>query len=255
MLPLVLIAGFHSQANVPAPLPPKFTSAWTALKAVPEDAAEYALLPYPEANLLRLWAFNVNNPVPTRFGDISDLDVVPDGGSPPGIAVYARNDQWCLVHSSKSGWYWVLLREAELKDVNEPPYDNPSKVIYTALEFPKVTEDLLETDSNGWATFNSITIIHPLEDEQLRSGPDLKSKSLGRVEGEYLRILERSGDWVRVQEPSKIKMVPAGEDRVDYLKVRWNPKRTGWIRWRIPGPVPGSSIKRLRGTANFGIID
>ena len=255
MLPLVHVAILQTQANVPAPLPPKLSSAWTALKEVPNDAAEYALIPPPDVNLSRLWAFKAGGPAPIRFGDISGLDCVPDGGAPPGIAVYERNNQWCLVHSSESGWYWVNLREEELKGVNESPFDDPSKVIYPALEYPKVTEQILATSPDGWITFSSLAIIYPLENEQLRSGPDLKLKAQGLVEGEYLRILERSGDWVRVQEPLKIEMVPAGGDKVDYPKIKWNPKRVGWIRWRIPGPVPGSSIKRLRGCANFGIID
>jgi hypothetical protein len=257
MIPFLVAAAVQLQAvpSVVLPIPPPTSSisAWTSLKIVPAEACEFGL--FSEVNLSRLWAFKVGNPVPIRFGDVIDPDYVPDGGSPAGIAVYEKKNQWCLIHSGRMGWCWVLLRADELVGMNDPPLEDPSKAIYRAFEFPAESEGIESSTPDGWFTYTYLTIVNPKENEQLRVNANLKSKSLGLVKGEYLRILDRKGDWVKVQESLEIQMVPAGDDKVDYLKVKWNPRRIGWVRWKVPGPVPGSSIKFLRGRQYFGIID
>jgi hypothetical protein len=112
-----------------------------------------------------------------------------------------------------------------------------------------------DPDPQGWTTYSEIETIEPIPGEKLHAEPSLKSKDMGSVKGEYLKILKFKGDWVFVQEPSEIDWLPVGEDHSDILKVRWNSKRQGWIRWQLPGPVPGSHRNRMRGKAYFGIID
>jgi len=126
-------------------------------------------------------------------------------------------------------------------------------------------------DAKGWTTYTEIEQIQPLPDEELRSGPSLESSSLGPlgspignkreagapVEMVPLKLLKFRGDWVQVQEALEVGRDQAGmdEEHIPLLKVRWNAGRQGWIRWRVPGPIPSSWAIRLRGKAEFGIID
>ena len=163
-------------------------------------------------------------------------------------------DVWCLIHSEHDGWIWVLARK---DDAIGSEYErNP---LYSDLwkETPRLRQNPPKTDAEGYVTYREIDTIQPCKGEFLRQRPDASSISLGPVKGEYLQLISFSGDWVQVIEPENIKWLPnmVQDEPHPLLRVRWNPKRTGWIRWRIPGPIPGTFHVLLRGTAYFGYYD
>ena len=78
-----------------------------------------------------------------------------------------------------------------------------------------------------------------------RRAPSLPPKSTGPT---LLKVHEIQGEWARVSGPepgTSILDVDNGEATADqnpgYL-IHWTAKPLGWIRWRIPGPVPGTKL-------------
>ena len=124
---------------------------------------------------------------------------------------------------------------------------------------PKIVSNsqIHNPDDDGYVTYHEIERIKPCRGEILREQPSEGSKSLGPVKGEYLQLISFSGDWVKVIEPLDISELPnivEGES-CPLLRIRWNQNRTGWIRWRIPGPIPGTFHVLLRGREYFGYYD
>jgi hypothetical protein len=241
----------------PIPSPPSNSTIkeWLDLRVVPSDLAIGSLNNY-DYDLKNLWIWRINAKHLDKFENRRDVDfniwctAIPDGW----VAVYKTIDQWCLIHSERDGWIWVLVRKDEA--IGSEYERNP---LYSDLwkEIPHLRQNHSKTDSDGFVTYREIDTIEPCKGEILRAQPDASSISLGPVRGEYLQLISFSGDWVQVVEPMSTQWLPnmVQDEPRPLLRVRWNSKRTGWIRWRIPGPIPGTFHVLLRGTAYFGDYD
>ena len=248
-----LVAG--DPKPMPSPPPNSAIKDWLELKTVPSDLAIGHINNY-DYDLRNLWLWRINDRRLDKFENRRDVDfdiwstAIPDGW----IAVYKTVGQWCLIHSEHDGWLWVLARKDEA--VGSEYERNP---LYSDLwkEIPRQRPQVKISVPEGYTTYREIDTIKPCEGELLREGPNTSSMSLGPVKGEYLNLLTFSGEWVQVMEPKNIEWVPnmVQDEPRPLLRIRWNPKRTGWIRWRIPGPIPGTFHVLLRGTAYFGDYD
>jgi len=242
--------------------PPKaeFAIPWSKLIKVSPDCSVRRIdtLSFQVGTLI---AAPVSGGRQVHLGEIRDLDYVPSAWwDSSGIAVYKKHGDWVLVHSKTSGWYWAFLDPKELKKTNQDPEFSPSQVLSEGLDSLDYTLkdndlDKFSTDKQGYRIYSQIRTIEIPLNEPLRSKPNTQSQSLGHIEAEYCNILGFDGDWVQIQEPLELEMIPGGDDHNDLLKVKWDPARTGWVRWRIKGPVPGSYRIFLRGITFFGVID
>lgn len=252
----------QAQTSEDNKFPPKlfYAKPWNSLKNIPPDCAikQIDIITFQIGTLI---AVPVTGGPQVRMCGIQDLDYVPSAwwdGS--GIAVYKTHGDWALIHSKKSGWYWTFLDPKELERTNPNPDFSPSHVLSEGLSsleklFNTKDIDRFSTNADGYRIYSQIRKIEISPGEQLRIEPNSKSKSKGYVNGEYFNILAFKDDWIQIQEALDLEMIPSADDHNDLLKVRWNPARTGWVRWRIKGPVPGSFRILLRGIEYFGVID
>ncbi len=242
------------------PLVPPTASvkAWLRLKTVPDDAADFGLSDFPD-NISGLLAFPVEGGKPKAFGTLGELNRVPRPEPySSGVAVYATSESWALIHERSGSWFWVMIPEPKGSDGTQSDVEQPPSITIFTTENPyrDGEEPSHPTpDPDGWVIYKEIDLIEPLPGELLRVAPNLNAKKLGPVEPGYLKMIRFKGDWVLVQEPADEDTIPLEGDRSSLLKIRWSEKRKGWIRWRIPGPVPGSHQNRMRGKEQFGIID
>lgn len=237
----------------PAPPPNSSIREWLELKNVPNDLAIGSLDGYNN-DLSQLWIWIVDLAKFQRFGADLELDVIPPDQLSYGfIAVFYKNGPWLLTHSRSKGWVWVLLRENELgsQSIIEQTYEDHW---YSLKEIEQTKH---KPDADGFVTYHDIYILEPFPGELLREAPSLDSKSYGPVKRKYLQLLSFNGEWVKVIESESISWLPnkvEGED-CPLLRIKWNSNRTGWIRWKIPGPIPGSFQVLFRGTESFGYYD
>ncbi len=239
------------------PLPPKSVSdPWVNSKDIYPDSALFGLDSL--IDLRALIAYPVTEGSPTIFENLADLDYLPSTAfTDSPIAIYENHEDWMLIHS-KTGWFWLLCRHQELMKGRN--YD-PKSGILVRWENPIETTDQTVTDSNleskGWVVYSRIRKLEPIADELLHVEPSVHSKHMGRVKHGLLRTLEFRGDWVKVQEPSEFGDVEQEKDReeIPLLKVRWNPSRIGWVRWKVPSSVPNRPRMLFRGSSEYGIID
>lgn len=171
------------------------------------------------------------------------------------IAVYVKMGPWCLVHDTSEGWLWLLLRGYEpIEHCGNPwsVYDEPWRSALIRIQNPHPIEN-----SNGITNYVSIDKIEPMPNEILRDAPSLTAKEFGFVNGKFFKMTSIVGDWVQVQEASSVAfgLTLDGNNSNGGLQIRWNPKRIGWIRWRVPGPIPGSYHVRLRGIEHYTYSD
>lgn len=247
----------QSLIDKPTSNPPSSSSckAWLEVQEVSPDLAQWGfgddLGTYSQFR-----AYPVRGGKPTTVSKLGRIDTLPEpANSCAPIAVYLIQDDWLLVHSDL-GWYWIycpLNRLAEMDSGNFRKDALSKWECKPKLETEYVYDPPRKPDD--WIEYHGIARIKPVNGERLRSAPGLDSKDSGPVQTGYLRFLEFNGDWVKVQESLEIGWIPSAPDHSDILKVRWNPKRIGWIRWRIPGPIPGTFHQLFRGGERFGIID
>lgn len=254
------------EAPPSAPLPPKSLASepWLAVADPPLDCAEFKLeVEAFKPDYCWLWKPGTTEAVPLRSQNFLRMSLwaVPADGA---VAVYSARDGWFLARVEQSSeWAWIQVPDPWRND-------NPGKaggLLVKAWDYP--LDDHVPThpkpDRKGWTTYNEIEAIVPSSGEDLRTDPNPEATSQGPLRLleaptlglRPLKMIKFKGDWVQVEEPLEITedRSAVGPECIPLLKVRWNPDRVGWIRWRIPGPLPGSWSVRLRGTMHFGIID
>lgn len=251
----------HAYAGIPGSAKQKIPDAsickpWVELKVVSPDLAQFGVFD-DLGNYSKLNAFPTKGGRSIPLSQLEDIDRLPEWhSSTAGFAVYLVKGDWFLLHA-KSGWYWLYCPINSLEE-QDPANFNRNQII----DWQARPKDALDYNydpnfhkPDGWFEYHQIMRIQPIRNERLRSTPSLDGKDLGPVIGEFLRFLDFNGDWVKVQEPIKIRWVPTATDHSDALQVRWNLNRVGWIRWRVPGPIPGTYHQLFRGRAHYGIID
>lgn len=242
------------------PPPSSACRAWLELQEVAPDLAQWGfgddLGTYSQFH-----AYPIKAGQPTAIVNQTRFDTLPEpGNSCAAIAVYQVQNDWLLVHSD-NGWYWIYCPLDRLIKFDPSTYKRSALYKWPfgskpETEFFKGSQPN-EPDLDGYVTYREIETIKPCKGELLRESPNLTSPSLGPVKGEYINLVSFSGDWVKVIEPKSILWQPhtvEGESR-PILRVRWDQDRVGWIRWRIPGPIPGTFHVLLRGRAYFGYYD
>lgn len=239
-------------------LPPKaLIESWVKFGKPPSDYAS-AALDGLEHDLSKLWSWNLIDqkakPATGRY-----LNPEWGYGSTAWVAVFKTVGPWLLVFEEQEGWTWILLRESDCERLGWTGSNGDRSPLFSILQGPhglwKPKHPLPEKD--GWVTYRTIDCICPVEGEVLRVTPSLNAKSIGPTKGSYFRLIKFQGDWVQVQEASAVRENQLGlpDDHMPMLQIRWDEKRTGWIRWRVPTKIPGVWSNRLRGKAEFGIID
>jgi|GEM_PF-919186 len=265
-------AAHLEQSNQPVPTPPSnsLIQPWLDLKEVPTDLA-IGKINISLGSLPNVWLWAINSDKPERFGDRFPMRVgshrsfdptikIPSGFDCPGwitewetegLAVYAKYGPWHLIHSYDEGWCWLLLRDEELsinEDYRWSVYEEPWRNVFSRIQNPHP-----KVDSEGFISYYSIDTIQPMPSEILREQPNDQSKSLGPVTGKYFKMISFRENWVQIQETETSCLTePKDANGPVVLKVRWNPNRIGWIRWQVPGPIPGTFQIRLRGLLHCG---
>jgi len=234
---------------------------WLQLSEVDADLAQGRIRTM-DRDLSRVWYWPIKDQRPIRLGScrVADYGYPWTGLDRPGwslrrddesIAVFLKFNAWCLVHSKSEGWAWLLLRDEELPGGVQKArwsfYDEPWRDAHIRVRNPHP-----RTEPDGSTLYGPIDKIQPLEGEILRDQPNEKGKELGPVSGKFFKMTDIFEDWVRVQEAMQASYIESTPTRSGYLKVFWNPDRSGWIRWRVPGPVPGSYHIRFRGLESYG---
>jgi hypothetical protein len=170
----------------------------------------------------------------------SDLLTLEDDPAGDLAAVFARRGDWLLVRSAGAkGWGWTR-------------FDAESMVFNPIPE----SRDWVEA-SNRASGGNSVLLIRD-KAGPLRESPDLRSNAVVGLrdkpwrrysehrgygwspDSTWIRVVEQRGDWVRVILPRSEQKLPGVEEETYTLKLEWNPDRTGWVKWKRPGPVRGS---------------
>jgi len=265
-------ADVHESISEPVPSPPSnsLIQPWLDLKEVPTDLA-IGKINTSLGNFPNVWLWAVNSDKPSKFGqrfamgagDHRNYDPTikaPSGFDRPEwctewegscLAVYAIFGNWYLIHSYTEGWCWILLRDEELA-ISE---DNRWSVYVESWRnvFGRTLNSHPKADSDGFISYSSIDTIQPMPTEILRDQPNEQAKSLGLVTGKYFKMISFKEDWVQIQEAESASYAELGDSNGPVvLKIRWNSNRIGWIRWRVPGPTPGTFHIRLRGLVHCG---
>jgi hypothetical protein len=258
----------------PAPPPVLTTDPWLKVPDPPLDCAPLALnTDCFKPGTWWVWKVGAKASQPLEVPQQLKMSIwaVPADGL---IAVFSTRHGWSLARTESvhPEWVWVHVPDPTEEDTNGNPtpqggcllkcWDYPLDAHLPRHPAP---------DAKGWTTYTEIEQIQPVPGEELRSGPSLDSSSYGPlrsptgnksevgspVELGPLKLLKFRGDWVEVEEALETEGDQAGldEEHIPLLKVRWNANRRGWIRWRVPGPIPGTWSIRLRAKAEFGIID
>lgn len=249
--------------DCPAPNPPPSSIAqpWIELEEVDSDLA-IGRIKFTEESFKNIWIWPVQADKPTKFGNRRPSQYgYPGGGfdrpnwslgyEGDSIGVYARHGEWYLIHSKSEGWIWFLLRDEELLGGLEKDrwsfYDECWRNELVRIQNPHPRKE-----ADGTSLYVSIDKIQPMPGEILRDRPEEGGQDLGPVVGRFLKMTSISGDWVQVQEETQSSYNPSQPTKSGFLAISWNQKRIGWIRWRVPGPVPGSYHVRLRGLEHYG---
>jgi hypothetical protein len=257
---LLLICWIHLDAGQGLPPMPRSREAlkWTKIDRPPADAL-ILVIDIEDCNLGSLPVVSAENGREDVFGHLSEFDYSPCQDDANAVAVFVKQNDWYLIHSKKEGWYWLLLRDIEFDQYNphsqlhcssivrDPWYGRKGIVVDGNINTPSETFD--------WHEFSEIWLIEPVNGEIMRARPSIKSRSRGKVEGPYFRLLDYEGDWVKVQEAADYQTVDIGKDGKKHLLVKWSHHRPSWIRWRVVGPVLGSHRTLLRGLLRLDAID
>lgn len=242
------------------PPPASACKAWLELQEVSPDLAQWGfgddLGTYSQFH-----AYPIKAGEPTAIVNQTRFDTLPEpGNSCAAIAVYYIQNDWLLVHSDR-GWYWIYCPLDRLIESDPSTYKKSALYKWPFGSKPEAEffkgSQTSGPDDDGYVTYREIETIKPCKGEILRESPNSTSNSLGPVKGEYLQLVSINGDWVKVIEPKSVLWLPntvEGESR-PILRVLWNQNRVGWIRWRIPGPIPGTFHVLLKGRAYFGYYD
>lgn len=241
--------------------PAEISQPWLQLTDVDTDLAPGRIRTM-DRDLSRIWYWPIKDERPIRLGSrrVADYGYPWTGFDRPGwsirrddesIAVFAKFNAWCLVHSKFEGWAWLLLRDEELPGGVQKArwsfYDESWRDALIRIKNPHP-----RTEPDGSSLYGPIDKIQPFEGEILRDQPNEKGKDLGLVSGKFFKMTDINEDWVKVQEATQTAYIESTPNRSGCLKVLWNPNRSGWIRWRVPGPVPGSFHIRFRGLESYG---
>jgi len=243
-----------------SPPPASTCKAWLELQEVSPDLAQWGFGD-DLGTYSRFHAYPVKAGEPTAVVNQTRFDTLPEpDNSCASIAVYYVQNDWLLVHSDL-GWYWIYCPLDRLIKLDPSTYKSSALSKWPFGSKPETEffkgSQTNGPDDDGYVTYREIDTIKPCKGEILRESPNPTSNSLGPVKGEYLQLVSFSGDWVKIIEPKNILWLPhtvEGESR-PILRVRWNQNRIGWIRWRVPGPIPGTFHVLLRGRAYFGYYD
>lgn len=200
------------------------------------------------------------------------VPAVGEGGEVPAIAVFAQEGARYLL-SSKQGWVWYtikgpyrytayeecldeLVKQEEEDDTHamqdgwwmhtgwvlnlspQPLREAPSDA---ARQIPRSIGDAYSYLDGTWPD---------LKDDQAPWDPPvltvehLKINATERGSGSLVRILQRKGDWVQVALPREDRKVYSTQNAMGDsvgLMVAWDPRETGWARWRRPGRRKGTT--------------
>lgn len=202
--------------------------------------------------------------------DAAGLDSFPfpgfgaESGEEGMIAVYSKRGSWLLVRS-KGRYGWINRLEL--------PQEADVRFVPIEKELDRVRVSGSSLQSEGW-TFEGLVLALKSGRALIYDSPDLGSRHrpsprirLGTrtwIRPEYsfqpawkntratgnlkphagvpFRLLERRGDWLKVQFPKpvawQVKTPPGGDPSTgNGVYVRWDLGSTGWILWRADGDL------------------
>lgn len=187
---------------------------------------------------------------------ITTYDLLNFEDDPSGevAAVFARRGDWLLVRGlGGRGWGWIRF--------------NPDSMVFTPVRGSRDWVEVSERYSGGHSLLLIGDQAGPLREvphPRSQIALDLRRKPWRRYsehrgygwspDSTWIRVMEQRGDWVRVCVPRSEEKVPGVEEETYTLKLEWDSGRTGWVKWKRPGPVLGTWSSWIK-LASIGTYD
>lgn len=202
-------------------------------------------------------------------------------GDMPAPAVFAIEGDRALV-STKLGWAWLqvgkslravsyeqcldgLIAEMNSDKSKHPMQDGwslhdgwllnlePQSLSKDPSESSPLLEASIPDHFTHWnATWQGLQEgKNPAENPSLTVS-QLKMTGEEKSDGSVVMPLRRQGDWLQVMLPAHGRPIYVTDTEAEGfpgLLVTWDPQSTGWVRWRKPARLPGTS--RLQFSASY----
>lgn len=266
--------------HVPESVPPieGLAKEWVESKSLPQFKCSIGWLIFNREFPIKTWN-SKNEPSSHQFDEFL-FDETFSASDTVCLPIFAREGKWGLVFLKKQQqWLWVkeTPENAEQNmDVHNEygrfeswPLTKPGEEEFESdwvLCYGTITSLTKESSTIRNAPNDNADIVCKIPDHSSSrpaqpkftrskgnerptaetSFEDEKYKQINKAsysKSIIVKVLESKGDWVRVR-PSDWNCGTWGVDTYDdvigRVLFKWHPSISGWVKWRVPGPVKGS---------------
>jgi hypothetical protein len=230
---------------------------WLKYRGEPPIYSAVGTLAIPEEKQGKDWTWSVSWVKTNQTTKVSWTEL-RNGAMDPYtmdvVSIFGVTENKLLVWGNKFKWGWIKFDPETMQYYPDKEHDwkvlysTPSNIYSSLVQAPNDAGPLREFPNDH------SRVLFDLKHKPWRRYTDHRTYYEYIPEGSWVLVLEQRNDWVRVRLPKSELKIPGNEEETYTLKIDWDIKREGWIRWCRPGPVKGSKETLLRYVA-FGFYD